>query len=153
MTRRNVTWASAVAVAVVAAVATIVLVSMHHGGTSRAATVPPSPTATDGQAKSVALALRGLAADPQAFVAAGAQDEVANRAANAIPRGSSVSPDERSWAPDRLGGGAMFVTVTPPGEPAVTYAAVMVNENGAWKVLATFRLPSAHRTPSGLATS
>ena len=40
----------------------------------------------------------------------------------------------------------MLVTVTRPGQGAVSYDAIMVREASQWKVLATIRVP-AH-TPS-----
>ncbi len=37
----------------------------------------------------------------------------------------------------------MLVTVTTPGHAAVSYYAVMVQQDGQWKVLATFPLPGS----------
>src|SRR6266576_3269097 len=62
-------------------------------------------------AKRVADALRRLPDDPQALVASEAEGQVADRARRAIPRGTTVAPDEKSWAPDGVGGGTMVVSV------------------------------------------
>jgi hypothetical protein len=94
-------------------------------------------SAGNADADQVANALRKLPDDPQALVATQAQGQVAGRARQAIPPGTRVMPDERSWAPDGVGGGTMLVTVTVPGHAPVTYDAIMVSEGGRWKVLAT----------------
>lgn len=85
----------------------------------------------------VARVLAGLAADPAAGVAAEAREELNGRAREAIPEGSVIQPFADTWAPDGLGGGTMLVDVTTPGQNAVSYLAVMVPEDGTWKVLAT----------------
>ena len=59
------------------------------------------------------------------------------RARRAVPKGSKVTPIQRTWAPDGAGGGTMTVRVAAPGKPPVTYATVMVREPDGWKVLAT----------------
>jgi len=105
-------------------------------------------------AKRVADALRKLPDDPQALVASEAEGQVADRARRAIPRGTTVAPDEKSWAPDGVGGGTMVVSVTMPGHAPVTYDAIMVSQGGQWKVLATIRVaasPSA--TPAASASA
>lgn len=96
--------------------------------------------APPGQARRVAAALRKLSTDPQSLVASGARVQVDGRARQAVPAGSAVVPDVRSWAPDGMGGGTMLVTVTAPGQAPVRYYAVMVMEGGQWKVLATVRM-------------
>jgi hypothetical protein len=40
----------------------------------------------------------------------------------------------------------MTVAVATPGRPVVRYAAVMVDESGAWKVLATMKLSDTGAT-------
>jgi hypothetical protein len=98
----------------------------------------------------VADALRKLPDDPQALVASEAQGQVAGRARQAIPPGTTVMPDEKSWAPDGVGGGTMLVTVTVPGRAPVTYDAIMVSQGGQWKVLATIPVAAS---PSAAAVS
>jgi hypothetical protein len=99
------------------------------------------PASPDGvQAGEVARALAALSADPASLVASGATGQVGGRARQAVPDGSVVRADEGSWAPDGMGGGTITVTVTPPGATATTYTAVMVEEGGRWKVLATMPL-------------
>jgi len=130
-----------VGVAAVLAVATTALVMASTSERQEAATAPTA----DAEANEVARALERLSRDPGALVAAGATAHVGGRASQAIPDGSTVSPDVDSWAPDGLGGGSMVVTIAPAGGPATTYVAVMVREGGGWKVLATFRIA----TPTG----
>lgn len=145
------------AVVVAAGVVALLVVLLTRHGDHAAAGDPGKggPTASAGspdQARQVAAALSRLATDPSSLVAAGARDGVEGRAAQGVPKGSKVTPEPASWAPDGAGGGVMTVTVAPPGGPAVGYAAVMVNEGGSWKVLATMRLPAAAATPTAVAS-
>ncbi|MEV6006061.1 hypothetical protein AB0M29_04575 [Streptomyces sp. NPDC051976] len=123
----------------------------RHGGDSAAGAEQkgdgPTPSAdAHQQARQVATALTKLATDPSSLVAAGARTEVKDRAAQGVPKGSKVTPEPATWAPDGAGGGVMTVTVASPGRPAVSYAAVMVHESGGWKVLATWKLPDVRST-------
>jgi hypothetical protein len=107
--------------------------------------------ATAREAQRVADALRKLPDDPQALVASEAQGQVAGRARQAVPPGTTATPDEKSWSPDGVGGGTMLVTVAVPGHAPVTYDAIMVSQGGQWKVLATILVaasPSAAAVPS-----
>jgi hypothetical protein len=135
----------------------IALLTQARGsvGTAAPASAPsfaPSSAASAGDAQRVADALRKLQDDPQALVASQAQGQVAGRARQVIPPRTTVTPDEKSWAPDGVGGGTMLVTVTVPGHAPVTYDAIMVNQGGGqWKVLATVPVaasPSAAGVPS-----
>jgi hypothetical protein len=133
-----------VVVAVTAAIAALVIgafVVRGAGGHAGAAAV--SSRSGRGPADQVAAALRGLASDPQALVASGAKSEVRGRARQAVPRGSGVVPDVKSWAPDGVGGGSMLVTIKAPGKAPVSYYAIMIREDGQWKVLATIGMPRA----------
>jgi hypothetical protein len=128
---------------VIAAIAGGGIALLMQRGVSAGAAAPASApsfspsAASAADAHRVADALRGLPDDPQALVASGARGQVAGRARQAIPPGTTVTPDERSWAPDGVGGGTMLVTVAVPGHAPVTYEAIMVSEGGQWKVLAT----------------
>ena len=88
-------------------------------------------------AAEVAAALDRLAADPEALVAAQAGPEAAAAARTAVPEGTEVTPDPTTWQPDGAGGGLMEVRLDPPDGDAVTYLAVVVEEDDGWKVLAT----------------
>jgi hypothetical protein len=145
-----------VCAAVVAAVAGGGIAFFVRGGGSAGAAAPTGGPAVSASAVAasaadagqVAAALRKLPADPQALVAAGAQGQVAGRARQAFPPGTAVTPDEKSWAPDGVGGGTMLVTVAVPGHAPVTYDAIMVSEGGQWKVLATIPVAAAPSAPS-----
>jgi hypothetical protein len=89
------------------------------------------------QAREVRRALLQLERNPDALVADASRGKVGQRARQAVPRGSKVTPVRRTWSPDGTGGGTMTVKIRPPGKPQVAYAAVMVREADGWKVLAT----------------
>jgi hypothetical protein len=136
MARARILIPAVAGVVVVAVVLVGALTLPHH---RRPKTTGLSATATaPTQAHQVAQALASLATNPQSLVASGAARQVDRHARRAVPAGSKVAVDEKSWSPDGLGGGAILVTVTAPGEPPRAYAAVMVLERGQWKVLATF---------------
>lgn len=100
------------------------------------------------QSKEVADALKKLATDPESLIASSSRRQVAGKASQAVPAGSKVVSDEKSWLPDGAGGGVMTVTITPPGKAPVSYAAVMVQENGRWKVLATVPMKTLEQPTS-----
>jgi len=138
-------WVGAVVLAgaVVATVLVLGLSGRPPASGSRVSAVPAAD-----QAPVVAAALRRLATDPQSVVADQARPFVAGRAGQAVPSGSRVAPDERTWSPDGAGGGTMLLTITTPDGTARTYEAVMVTEAGQWKVLATFALDGPGVAPS-----
>jgi hypothetical protein len=146
--------ACAFVIAVVAGAGIALIVPGHRSaGAAAPAAVPsfaPSAAASTEDGQRVADTLRKLPGDPQALVASEAQGQVAGRARQAIPSGTTVTPDEKSWAPDGVGGGAMLVTVTVPGHAPVTYDAIMVSQGGQWKVLATIPVAAS---PSAAAVS
>jgi hypothetical protein len=114
-----------------------------------AADVPVQPGMEEAHA--VATALGQLADKPAELVAADVQSAIAGRAAEAVPKGSTITPNEASWHPDGLGGGTMTVTVTLSGKPAVTYSAIMVKEKTGWKVVGTMpmALTGTSAAPAG----
>ncbi|MFJ3234455.1 hypothetical protein [Streptomyces sp. NPDC086787] len=144
------------AVVVVVGLLVAVVLTRHGGGAadgeSKGSGRTPRADSHE-QAQQVAGALERLSTDPSSLVAAGARTEVGGRAARGVPKGAKVTPEPATWAPDGVGGGVMTVTVASPGRPAVSYAAVMVNENGAWKVLATMKLPDARASVATPAAS
>jgi hypothetical protein len=88
-------------------------------------------------AADVTKALERLETDPAALLSRDAAAAYGDRIAEAIPKGSGVTPIESSWRPDGVDGGTMLVTVDPPAAAPTTYAAIVVREDGAWKVAAT----------------
>lgn len=125
----------AVGVLAVAVLGTGVTLAAGGGGDDG----PGASSAQPGveEAAAVADALADLADKPDSLIASDVRSAVGNRARQAVPDGSTVSANEASWAPDGLGGGTMTVTVTSPGQPAVTYSAIMVKEPSGWKVVGT----------------
>jgi hypothetical protein len=104
---------------------------------ARAAAIAATQSGRRAQAREVRSTLRRLEDDPDGLVASSSRATVGDRARQAVPRGSKVTPSQRSWSPDGNGGGTMKVKVAPPGARPVTYVAVMLREAGGWKVAAT----------------
>lgn len=108
------------------------------GDQTTAARTRSTPTSKDEQqALQVKAALVRLPNDPAALLSADRSDQTAASARAAVPEGTAVTVDERSWAPDGLGGGVVQVTLRTPDGERTPYVAVMVQENGEWKVLST----------------
>jgi hypothetical protein len=105
---------------------------------------PVTASAKRAQAHEAARALKRLESDPQALVAGGSRRALRGGARTAVPAGAKVTPVERSWSPDGVGGGVMTVKVAAPGHAPVSYAAVMIRERDGWKVLATVPLTGKH---------
>ncbi|MEU4623298.1 hypothetical protein AB0G04_25420 [Actinoplanes sp. NPDC023801] len=105
------------------------------------APVAEQPEAPDQQAQEDAVALiRGL---PAAF-ASGDVTKLSSEwkaerpdLAKALPAGSTVEPDEKSW--HRSGNlASMDAVATAPGEKARSYSVVMVLEDGTWRISGTY---------------
>lgn len=94
-----------------------------------------TPSASASDAETVAGVLVALVRDPAAGAAAETESSV--DPAVAIPPGSKLSPDQTTWSPDGIGGGTMDVVLSTPGLPDQQFVAVMVREDGEWKVLGT----------------
>ena len=112
----------------------------HAGAGASPSATASTPSREQADAAAAAGALSELATDPDSLLAAAARAAVGTGARRAVPEGSVVTPDVSTWAPDGVGGGTLAVTVTPPRGPEVDYAAIMVQEGGEWKVLATVPL-------------
>lgn len=96
-----------------------------------------SVTSSAADGPDVIRALSTLADDPAALVPNSLRGRIQGDPATAIPAGSRVDTREDSWAPDGIGGGVIEVSITPPSGPTTRYLAVMVKEEGSWKVLST----------------
>lgn len=101
-----------------------------------ATTPTPSISAAWGEADEVGAALEGLVQNPVAGAAEETRPTVDPD--TALPQGSKITPDSSTWAPDGIGGGTMNVVLSLDGQPDRRFVAVMVKEDGEWKVLATF---------------
>jgi hypothetical protein len=137
----------ALAVIIVGAASVALLALLLHDSSQASSAKPQAIPTPANQAHEVEGALSKLATDPESLVASTSRKRVAGQARQAVPAGSTVTPDEKSWLPDGVGGGVMTVTITPPGHPPASYAAIMQHEPGGWKVLATLVLSTV--TPSG----
>jgi hypothetical protein len=88
-------------------------------------------------ARDVASSLQALSTDPASLVPASLNGQIAPQIAQAVPKGTTVSVDEKSWHPDGHGGGIVLVTLTAPGGKPTTFLALLAKEKGKWKVLST----------------
>jgi hypothetical protein len=122
--------------------------SSHESGPTAPSRAPVSK-ASSAEARSAAAALRNLSTNPTSLEASSVRSRVAGRENQAVPRGAIVVPNEKSWMPDGHGGGVMTVTVSRPGTIPINYAAVLVRDHGAWKVLATVPVSSDSNTGTG----
>lgn len=143
MRRRVVVLSTVTVLSCVAAVLAGVLVLTGSSASHPLSSAPQDQSARARQGREVATALRRLAIHPQAVVAAEARRRVSGHMQQALPTGSTVTPDEKSWAPDGIGGGTMFVSIRTPQGETTKYAAVMVYEHKSWRVLATLPVDGA----------
>lgn len=118
---------------------------MQWGGSSEDA-APQVRTEQPGvdDADAAAEALGKLTSDPGSLVAADVRSALGDQAGNAVPDGSTVTPNAASWSPDGIGGGTMTVTVGAPDQPPATYSAIMVKEPDGWKVVGTIPMNPAN---------
>jgi hypothetical protein len=86
-------------------------------------------------AANAAAVLTAFPDDPSGSVAMAARGSF--DASVALPPGSELIPEPESWAPDSIGGGTMNVVLSINGEPNTRYVAIMIVEDGSWKVLGT----------------
>lgn len=105
----------------------------NPGAAGSASSSPPANAPSDAEA--AASVLTTLADDPVAGAAAGTRSAVDPDAA--LPPGTKLAPDQQTWAPDGIGGGTMEVVLSTPGRSDERFIAVMVKEDGQWKVLGT----------------
>ncbi|MFF1880155.1 hypothetical protein ACFVVC_01635 [Pseudarthrobacter sp. NPDC058196] len=110
-------------------------------------TQPPSPAATAAVTKptasgmsspvptEVADAISSLPKDPAEYVST--QSPVRADYAQAFPPGTKTHVVENSWSISGASQGLVQVEISKPNEADQTYAAMMVLEDGKWKVLAT----------------
>lgn len=111
-------------------------------GTSGSAA--PAPEAAE-----VAGSLQDLVTQPEVRLSKNA-GVTAQQARAVFPTGTTVAADPTSWRPDGTGvGGVIEVSVSRPGKKPASYLAVMVKEDGIWRVLGT--LP-VENSPSPKAT-
>lgn len=94
-----------------------------------------TPVRTDDPHRA-AGALEQLETNPEALVPAELAGHV--NLEDAIPDGTEVEAHPESWMPSEVEGGIIRVTLTYPDGSAEDVAAVMVEEDGEWKVLQTF---------------
>jgi len=96
---------------------------------------PTSFNEQEADAQAVSQMLSGLTDKPSEGISALTRPSF--DAESALPKGSKISPEAASWAPDGIGGGTINVVMTVPGQADSRYVAVMVKEDGQWKLLGT----------------
>ncbi len=115
------------------AICCAVVVSL--GACSSDSDVAPG-VASDVEVSEVMSALATLETAPEEVAATGVTDKVGDLR-QALPEGSTVEADPKTWLPDGTGsGGLITVSVTTDGD-AKDYLALMVKESDGWKVLMT----------------
>ncbi|WP_284982341.1 hypothetical protein [Arthrobacter sp. efr-133-TYG-118] len=97
-------------------------------GSSASRTSSPVPT-------EVADAISSLPADPAEYVST--QSPVRAEYGQAFPPGTKTHVVENSWSTSGASQGLVQVEISKPNQADQTYAAMMVLEDGKWKVLAT----------------
>ncbi|MFB9714386.1 hypothetical protein [Arthrobacter methylotrophus] len=94
------------------------------------------PRATSGPVPApVAEAVQSLPADPADYVSA--QSPVRGSIAAAFPPGTTTTIVQDTWSQTVDNQGLVQVAITRPDKTKEVYAAMMVLEDGKWKVLAT----------------
>ena len=94
------------------------------------------PRATSGPVPApVAEAVQSLPVDPAAYVSA--QSPVRGSIGTAFPLGTTTTVVQDTWSQTVDSQGLVQVNITRPGKTEETFAAMMVLEDGKWKVLAT----------------
>lgn len=95
-----------------------------------------SPTAAGSPVPAeVAEAIDHLPTEPSQYVST--QSPVDADFSTAFPEGTTTRAVENTWSSPSETQGMVQVNISKPGTPTETYAAMMVVEDGAWKVLAT----------------
>lgn len=104
----------------------------------------PTPSASAGSdAESVVAALGSLATQPEKLLSKNAA-VTTKQARAAFPEGATVAADPATWKPDGTGvGGVIDVQVEAPGKKPKSFLAIMVKEDGAWRVLGTLPIGSS----------
>ncbi|GAA2749167.1 hypothetical protein [Amnibacterium kyonggiense] len=80
-------------------------------------------------------ALARLASNPASLVPSGRRDSV--NIADAVPSGSTVVVDRKSWAMASRTSGTLLATLTSPKLPPATYLVSMMKEGARWVVVGT----------------
>ncbi|MFW0775265.1 hypothetical protein ACLRGI_19110 [Paenarthrobacter nitroguajacolicus] len=106
-------------------------------------------TLPDSDAQGAAEALSGLTDNPADGISAVTKESF--DAEVALPEGSSLVPEVSSWASDGFGGGTMNVVMSEPGRADTRYVAVMVKEDGQWKLLGTLEQTESPQGPAASA--
>jgi hypothetical protein len=83
----------------------------------------------------ITTAISKLPADPDNIVSE--SSPFRGQFAEAFPPGTTTTTVEDSWVSDGDSQGTVQVHITRPGSAGEKYAAMMVKENGEWKLLAT----------------
>lgn len=94
------------------------------------------PSATSGPVPSpVAQAVQNIPGDPAGYLSS--QSPLRSAATSAFPPGTITRIVQDTWSQTVDDQGLVQVDITRPGKNTEKYAAMMVLEDGRWKVLAT----------------
>lgn len=98
----------------------------------------------DGGGEKAAAALRALPTDPVMGAASTVRDLVAADPETAVPPGATIEAEPSTWIATGPDSGTIGMAMTIPGEALPrSYMAVMVFEEGAWKLESTIEAEPA----------
>lgn len=100
-----------------------------------ATTSSPTPTGGAPVPDAVVSAIQSLPASPQSYLSTASP--VRDAASSAFPSGTKTEVVDNTWSDEGEDQGLVQVTISRPDKPQETYAAMMVMEDGQWKVLGT----------------
>lgn len=148
---RRLAW---IAVAIVIAASVLVVVTdpwQWRTPGAPEAVAPSTPVASDDvdglgsdAGEEAAAALRALPADPVSGAASTVRDLVAADPETAVPPGATIEAEPSTWISTGPDSGTIAMAMTVPGEASTrAYIAVMVSEEGAWKLESTIEAEPA----------
>lgn len=100
-------------------------------------TSTPTPTGTPVPSE-VAAAIQSLPSSPAKYLST--TSPVKDAASSAFPSGTKTEVVDNSWSDQGDNQGLVQVTISRPGQDQETYAAMMVLEDGKWKLLGTIEV-------------
>lgn len=134
-------WIAAAAVIVVAGARVAVVDPWQwraQDPTGVSATVPVDDVGSRGPGDAAAAALQALPLDVVAGAASTVREFVAKNPDTAVPSGASIEAEPSTWVATGPDSGTIAMVMSVPGETSPReYIAVMVEEEGSWKLEST----------------
>lgn len=102
---------------------------------SAASSSKPSVSASVQEGLDAIKALQKLGSDPTLLVPTDQKSTV--NIADAVPAGSKIRVESKSWAAASPKSGTLVATLSSPGQPSETYLVSMIKQGGRWVVVGT----------------